>query len=585
MSSAPESHLLIEAESCHYLAREQYNKILKSHKKTLEKYNKEKLDLLNESIAITTSLNQQNNAISKSKLLIKSSEKKIDKIVKKSQKLQITLMDSINKVLNQTDYLREDFLKIDGISQYEDQFFKLRKSSSSSANYKPTHREWALSPFEVHPMDGEDDRTGGLKNKSKVKGEGEWELDLRPTQGHKKRSPRKSRTMILDSNSNSKAFKFTFDESEDVQIETVSKLGNTQESRKFTSPSKQKMKTKPSESTQDAKIHQLLSRTNKHFVPDSKDEWVFEIKGGGHIHKHHHKKDDGDEEGHHKHGPGCNHKHHHHHHSHRHHKGSEEYPRPGSSQLSVKGDSEDSIENREVEQMLNNSLELTNSPLTLSGNVSPMTSKMRLAELEAPSRIMDDNEEENLLNLDAIHEELIEEGESVAATKKKTSRNKKSDYLKIDGSKLKIGDSLYSIDALLASASKPTIKRNSTHGDKKKMIELKPMGQEKDGKSQMNVKEKGYVPLRPTKTAFCKLTKSELLEVYNSLMPTARELIEKLKKKKSQVLSVNGRISKFLDKLDNNLNQLYTCKRCFKKFRLSENKPVRLINASIFKIF
>lgn len=94
----------------------------------------------------------------------------------------------------------------------------------------------------------------------------------------------------------------------------------------------------------------------------------------------------------------------------------------------------------------------------------------------------------------------------------------------------------------------------------------------------MDESEDEKVPFKliPTKLNSTKTRKKDLIKLYKKLMPEAKKMIKKLKRKKEEVLKINNRISEFIDKLDNNLNQKYRCKRCFKRFIISENKPVRI---------
>lgn len=73
-----------------------------------------------------------------------------------------------------------------------------------------------------------------------------------------------------------------------------------------------------------------------------------------------------------------------------------------------------------------------------------------------------------------------------------------------------------------------------------------------------------------------KIKKKELIQIFSSVLPRAKDLILDLKKLKSDMIQINNNIQKFLDKMDGKLAQTYTCKRCFKKFKTSDNTQVRI---------
>lgn len=73
-----------------------------------------------------------------------------------------------------------------------------------------------------------------------------------------------------------------------------------------------------------------------------------------------------------------------------------------------------------------------------------------------------------------------------------------------------------------------------------------------------------------------KMKKNQLIKLFSSIMPQAKELIANLKQLKVDLIQINNNIQKFLDKMDGKLSQTYTCKRCFKKFKTSENTQVRI---------
>lgn len=93
-------------------------------------------------------------------------------------------------------------------------------------------------------------------------------------------------------------------------------------------------------------------------------------------------------------------------------------------------------------------------------------------------------------------------------------------------------------------------------------------------KSSDEEDNENYLKIIPAKLDSTRMTKNDLLKLYKKLMPKAKKLIRKLKKQKKEVLEVNTKIGEFIGRMDNNLNQKYRCKRCFKKFILSENQTV-----------
>lgn len=400
--------------------------------------NKQKLELLNESISLTTSLNQQNTIIKSRKAEIKLSETKIQNLLKKSRNLENDLQVKISNVTEDTKRLREEFLKIDGIQEIQIRKKIRRKGSMDS----PT-KKWK--------------ETG----KVKIKGEGEWNLESKTGKFDKlfkKRGPKRSSTFI---EGKSQDFGIV-DCSENKESLGMGYLGLTK---------------------------------------DVKDTWDFgedgktENKGGN----------------------------------------------TGGEGTDIQG----------VKRIGLGSAK-----------------KQKISRLDESLNSFDDHSSDS-----DSKTKVNKQGKKGKSKHHRWRADKGKGFYHLKS------ESFY--DSKKKKKTKKGISNNISFKSKSQLMQENHSLLNED----IDIQDfsKGYCKVIPTKLGETKMKKQDLVKLYKKLMPEAKRLIQTLKARKNEVLRVNSKISGFIDKMDNNLNQKYRCKRCFKKFVINENQQVSLLTLTLVK--